>query len=65
MLTKGEFIMGIVCICNNIDRDELIKVIKSGANTLESLKKATGACTGHCNGKRCEKEVIKLLKQYS
>lgn len=57
--------MGVVCLCNNIDRDELIKVIKSGANTLEAVKKATGACTGHCNGNRCEKEVIKLLKQYS
>lgn len=38
--------MGVVCLCNNIDRDELIKVIKSGANTLEAVKKATRLVLG-------------------
>lgn len=57
--------MPIICKCNNISRDELIDAIKGGANTLEAVKKATGACIGACNGKRCENDVLKLIKQYS
>lgn len=57
--------MAIICSCNNISRDEIVEAIKAGANTLESIKKATGATLGDCNGSKCEAKIIKLIKQYS
>ncbi|MGL5617325.1 MAG: (2Fe-2S)-binding protein [Sarcina sp.] len=57
--------MSIICTCKNINREEIVGAIKAGANTLESLRKALGVTTGHCNGKHCEKEILELLKTYS
>ncbi|HDI3040145.1 TPA: (2Fe-2S)-binding protein [Clostridium botulinum] len=50
-----------VCICKNINR----LTIKSGARTVEEVRKATGAGTGACKGNRCTYTIEKLLEEYS
>ncbi|WP_373899698.1 (2Fe-2S)-binding protein [Haloimpatiens sp. FM7315] len=49
-----------VCLCKNISRATIKKAIQNGAKTLEEVEKATGACSGNCEGKRCS-EKIKIL----
>ncbi|NEZ84476.1 (2Fe-2S)-binding protein, partial [Clostridium botulinum] len=41
-----------VCICKNINRLTIKNAIKSGARTVEEVRKATGAGTGACKGNR-------------
>lgn len=50
----------VVCGCNNVWRDEIIKSINQGATTIESIKEKTLASTG-CGS--CTREVEKILAQ--
>ncbi|ACQ54542.1 (2Fe-2S)-binding protein [Clostridium botulinum] len=54
-----------VCICKNINRLTIKNAIKSGARTVEEVRKATGAGTGACKGNRCTYTIEKLLEEYS
>jgi len=55
-----------VCWCSNISKRDIIEAIKNGAETIDSIRSITGACTiGKCKemsprGRCCSKE-IKLL----
>lgn len=52
-----------VCICKGISRKSIKDSIKGGAVTLEAVKKATGAGSGGCGGKRCTPKILELLEK--
>ena len=52
-----------VCICKSIPRSTMKKAIKNGAKTVEEVRKATGAGSGPCGGRRCTPKIEALLRQ--
>jgi NAD(P)H-nitrite reductase large subunit len=52
-----------VCLCKGIPRSTMKKVIKNGARTVEEVRKATGAGSGPCSGRRCTPKIEELLRQ--
>lgn len=52
-----------VCLCKGISRATIKKAIENGADTLDKLKKATGAGTGGCGGRRCTPKLEELLSE--
>ncbi len=63
-MSDEEIIEGLkpVCLCKGIRKSVFLKHMKSGLLTLEELRKATGAGTGPCKGKRCTPRILELLK---
>ncbi len=51
-----------VCQCKGIRKSVFLKHIKAGLKTVDELKKATGAGTGSCKGKRCTARIAEILK---
>lgn len=51
-----------VCKCKKVTEEELVKAIKEGYNTYDSLAEKTGAGRGMCKGKRCKAEIEEILK---
>lgn len=54
----------IVCLCNNISEEEIIKAIKDGATTVEKVREKTSATGGACKGARCKKKVEALIEEH-
>ena len=52
-----------VCTCKGIRKSVFLKQIRAGVRTVEELKKATGAGSGTCKGKRCTPKIAELLKR--
>ena len=52
-----------VCLCKGIPRSTMKKSIKNGAKTVEEVRKATGAGSGPCAGRRCTPKIEELLRQ--
>lgn len=52
-----------VCICKGISRASIKKAIDAGADTVEKVRKATGAGSGPCGGRRCTPKIEELLQQ--
>ncbi|MDF2842786.1 MAG: domain protein (2Fe-2S)-binding domain protein [Herbinix sp.] len=52
-----------VCICKGIPRSTMRMVIREGAHTLEEVRKATGAGSGPCGGRRCTPRILALLEE--
>lgn len=52
-----------VCLCKGITRATIKKAISDGADTLEKVRKATGAGSGSCGGKRCTPKILELLEK--
>ena len=50
-----------ICLCKGISRATIKAAIIKGAKTKEAVKKATGAGTGGCQGRRCGPKVQELL----
>ena len=59
----------IICYCMNITKKEILQAIKSGAQTLESIKKSTRACTGnkcmdmHPEKRCCSSDIKRILQE--
>jgi NAD(P)H-nitrite reductase large subunit len=51
----------MVCLCEDVPEEEIIEAIKQGYNSIESLKRYTGAGTGPCQGKTCLAHVVTIL----
>jgi NAD(P)H-nitrite reductase large subunit len=51
-----------VCQCKGIRKSVFLKHIEAGLKTVDELKKATGAGTGSCKGKRCAPRIAEMLK---
>ncbi len=56
-----------ICYCKNVSKEEILKAIKDGAQSLKGIQEKTGACTGNqCkelnpSGKCCSGDIRKLL----
>lgn len=51
-----------VCFCQGISRQEIVKCIEDGAQTLEDIQNDIGATVGPCGGS-CTPNVVKLLNE--
>ncbi|MCD6514946.1 MAG: (2Fe-2S)-binding protein [Candidatus Odinarchaeota archaeon] len=51
----------IVCRCEDITEEEIIRAIKLGYTDMESLKRFVGFATGFCQGKTCMDLVMGIL----
>ena len=51
----------IICRCEEVTEDEIIKAIKDGATTVDEIKKFTRAGMGLCQGRTCRKTIEKIL----
>ncbi len=60
-----EILEGIkpVCLCKGIKKKTFWGYMAKGIRTLEGLRKATGAGTGSCGGKRCTPRILELLEE--
>lgn len=52
-----------VCLCKGISRATIKKAIINGAKTIEEVRKATGAGSGSCGGKRCTPKIEQILEE--
>lgn len=61
----------IVCYCIRVDKQTILKAIKDGCNSLNTIQKVTSACTGNrCkelnpSGKCCSADIKLLIHIYS
>ncbi len=51
----------IICRCEEVTEEEIVQAIKSGANSVDEIKKFTRASMGLCQGRTCRKAVEKIL----
>lgn len=51
----------LICRCEEISEEEIIKAIRDGATTVDEIKKFTRAGMGLCQGRTCRKAVEKIL----
>ncbi len=64
-MDQKEIIEGLkpICLCKGIKKKVFLKHIAAGIRTLEGLRKATGAGSGSCGGKRCTPRILDLIKE--
>ncbi|MDR1247722.1 MAG: (2Fe-2S)-binding protein [Treponema sp.] len=51
----------IICRCEEITREEIVKAIQDGARTIDGVKKRTRAGMGLCQGKTCQRLTAQIL----
>ena len=51
----------IVCRCEEITETEILEAIDSGRHSLKSVKRATRAGMGACQGRTCSTLISRLL----
>lgn len=63
MMDEQEIIDGLktICICKGIKKKIFKDLIADGKTTIEELRKATGAGSGPCGGRRCTPRLNELL----
>ncbi len=54
--------MDLVCLCKGVEKDEIVKAIKDGADTFEKVKETTCAGTGFCGASRCGARIEALIE---
>lgn len=52
-----------VCLCKGISRASIKKSILNGSKTIDEVRKATGAGSGSCCGRRCTPKIEQLLEE--
>ncbi|MDH5541611.1 MAG: (2Fe-2S)-binding protein [Nitrospinota bacterium] len=52
-----------ICLCKGIRKKVFKKHFTDGITTLEGLRKATGAGTGSCGGKRCTPRILAFIEE--
>ncbi len=64
-MDESEIIEGMkpICLCKGIRKRVFLKHLRTGNTTLEGLRKATGAGSGSCGGKRCTPRIEELLRE--
>lgn len=60
--TLGPATSKFVCGCGQVTKEDVIEVIKNGADTLEKIKEETGASQNGCGG--CSGRIEKILEEY-
>jgi len=60
----------VVCYCANINKQDIVSAIQSGANSIKQIHETTGACLGNrckeLNPLRrcCHPDIVELLNIY-
>jgi NAD(P)H-nitrite reductase large subunit len=62
MSVGGDADDPVVCVCAGLSENDLVRLIRSGAGTVEILRSAGGANTG-CGG--CREELEELLDDFA
>ncbi len=64
-MDEQEIIEGLkpICLCKGIRKSVFLKHLRAGIVTLEGLRRATGAGSGPCGGKRCTPRIEELLHE--
>ena len=53
-----------VCICRSVTGGTILKAIREGSLTFESLRRAIRVGTGNCKAKRCRPKIEAQLAAY-
>lgn len=53
----------IICRCEEVKKSEILQAIRSGARTINGIKKRTRAGMGLCKGSTCEHLIRRILAQ--
>ena len=63
-MNEQQIIDGLkpICLCKGIRKSVFLRHIQDGCKTIEELRKATGAGSGPCKGKRCTPRILDLLQ---
>lgn len=56
-LIHGE----LVCKCNYVFEATIREAIRSGATTVNGVRRRTGACMGRCAGSYCENKIMDII----
>ena len=57
--------MKIVCRCNDVTEDEIIRVIEEGHTDIEEIKRILMVGTGPCQGNTCMIHLARIVAKYS
>lgn len=52
------------CLCKQIPRAKMKKLIREGARSFQEIHEKTGAGSGACGGHRCIPKVEALIEEY-
>lgn len=53
----------IICPCMEVTRSEILQAIERGAFDFESVKRRTGAGFGRCQGSRCRRRIMDIIRK--
>jgi len=53
----------IVCRCEEVTKEEIVRAIRRGATTINAIKRWTRVGMGLCQGKSCLQSVAKILSE--
>ena len=53
-----------VCICRSVTGGTIMKAIREGSLSFESLRRAIRVGTGNCKAKRCRPKIEAQLQAY-
>ena len=56
MSTKG-------CLCKHVLEDTVEKAIREGADTVDKVRRCTGAGSGACKGVRCQHIIHEMVQK--
>jgi NAD(P)H-nitrite reductase large subunit len=51
-----------VCRCEEVSRGEILQAIRDGCHSLDSIKKASRAGMGACQGRTCGRLILNILR---
>ena len=52
----------IICPCMDVTRSEVEQAVSRGANDFEAVKRRTGAGLGRCQGSRCRRKILDIIR---
>ncbi|MCS7258829.1 MAG: (2Fe-2S)-binding protein [candidate division WOR-3 bacterium] len=55
----------IICRCEEISEEEIVKVIKQGYTSLNEIKRLLRCGMGHCQGRSCLPVIARLICKYA
>jgi len=53
----------IICFCEDITKEEILKAIEQGCTTTNEIKRHLRAGMGECQGRGCMPQIMKLISQ--
>ncbi|MGC8849807.1 MAG: (2Fe-2S)-binding protein [Candidatus Bathyarchaeia archaeon] len=51
----------IICRCEEVSEEEILKAIHEGATDLDAVKRMTRACMGLCQGRTCSRLIENII----